>query len=152
MIVLFYQKKAHMIIYQITLYIFWSKIILIMQMIWADPKTVGHAKNIFFKIWAIPYYSEKDHRYCPMCNKSIPIEWYRNHIGGCFNFDRKPTFVLKKLAEPGEFMEFYNFNNQLHRRFVVYADFECSFDKIRWTRHTTETRANLGGLYFCKYI
>ena len=31
-----------------------------------------------------------------------------------------------KLAVKCEFMEFYNFKNQLQRPFVVNADFECS--------------------------
>ena len=62
-----------------------------------------------------------------MCSNSIPIQEYRNRIGRCFEFDTIFKGFFFKLAEPGEVMEFYNFNNQLQRPFVVFADFECFF-------------------------
>ena len=62
-------------------------------MIWA--RTIGFflytEYSCLFSFFAIRMYSEKDHRFWPMCNKSIPIKEYINHIGGCYNFDRTST-------------------------------------------------------------
>ena len=42
-------------------------------------------------------YSEQDHRYCPMCEKSISLKENRNHIGGCYNVRKKCLKLHVKL-------------------------------------------------------
>ena len=60
-------------------------------------------------------YSEKDHRYYPMCEQSVQIQEYR-HIRGCYEFHTISTNISKKLATQGESMEFYILTNHLKRQ------------------------------------
>ena len=56
----------------------------------------------------------------------IPYQYKNIEIASDAALNLTQYSKVFKLAEPGEFMEFYNFNNQLQRPFAVYADFKCS--------------------------
>ena len=56
----------------------------------------------------VPYFSSQDYRYCQLCEKSVPIEEYRQHIRRCYDFDMNSTFFCSKRANKGEFIDFYN--------------------------------------------
>ena len=103
-------------------------------------------KNIAYLFNLYHNYSESDHRYCPICEQSLRIKEYRNHIGGCYNFNKNPTCLT--VAEEGEFMKFYNFKKKLKRQFVVVADFECSLIKSGEQSILQKHEPNSAAVYF----
>ena len=152
-IVLFYRKKAHMIIYIKDLVYLLEKFIMRMLMIWGRKIHYVYVKNIahVFKTWAIRFYSEKDHRYCPMCNKSIP---------------KKNIEITSEAAIIStKYQQFQNSQNLASLWSFTTSTTSCkgrllsmptliafSKKKSRVARHTKEARAQFGGLLFCKYM
>ena len=71
---------------------------------------------------------DKDKKLCPMCNGKIKLCEYSKHISMCYKFCKEGS--LLKLPEPGSTMKFKKFKNKLERPFIVYADTECTLEKV----------------------
>ena len=71
---------------------------------------------------------DKDKKLCPMCNGKIKLCEYSKHISMCYKFCKEGSIL--KLPEPGSTMKFKKFKNKLERPFIVYADTECTLEKV----------------------
>ena len=63
-----------------------------------------------------------------MCNGKVKLCEYSKHISMCYKFCKEGS--LLKLPEPGSTMKFKNHKNKLERPFIVYADTECTLEKV----------------------
>jgi hypothetical protein len=72
--------------------------------------------------------ADKDKRFCPMCNGKIKFCEYDKHLKDCYQFCKEGSML--KLPDPGAVMKFKNHKNKLERPFIVYADTECTLEKV----------------------
>ena len=63
-----------------------------------------------------------------MCNGKIKFCEYSNHLKACYQFHKEGSLI--KLPDPESFMKFKNHKNKLERPFIVYADTECTLEKV----------------------
>ena len=70
--------------------------------------------------------TDKDKRFCPVCNGKIKQSEFTKHITECYRFAKESTRIT--LPTPGEKdkLKFHHFKNMLERPYITYADFECS--------------------------
>jgi hypothetical protein len=53
---------------------------------------------------------------------------YSKHLKSCYQFCKEGSFL--KLPDAGSVMKFKNHKNKLERPFIVYADTECTLEKV----------------------
>ena len=74
------------------------------------------------------YTVDKDKRFCPMCNGKTKFCEYDKHLKVCYQFCEEGSML--KLPKPESVMKFKNHKNKLERPFIVYADTECTLEKV----------------------
>ena len=85
-----------------------------------------------------------------MCNSSIKLDKYENHISLCYNIaiNSNTDRSIVSLPKPETYMYFKNYKNKIVRPYIVYLDFECTLkpeaDEQKHTRHV----ANSACYYF----
>ena len=72
--------------------------------------------------------TDKDKKFCPLCNGKIKLDDFNKHLSDC-NRRCEVEGSLLSLPAPGSVMKFKNFKNKIERPFIVYADTECTLVK-----------------------